>query len=196
MPVARIQILDALVRFKAPPEPPERKADPSSTRSMSSPLSAQPLKVASVNGSSKGDQGSRTPVASRGASPGPSKPLANPADISSPHELTAFVRFLLFPPFPPSHHSHRWKRCSSSSMRNSTICPRRSSIAVRCPSRCFSCFSLLISHARTVVQMSQRVDALEASIQDIINGDAPSSSAPSIPPSPRRSASTPQSKRK
>jgi heat shock factor-binding protein 1 len=46
-----------------------------------------------------------------------------------------------------------------------------------------------------MVQMSQRVDALEASIQDIINGDAPSSSAPSIPPSPGRSASTPQPKR-
>jgi heat shock factor-binding protein 1 len=52
-----------------------------------------------------------------------------------------------------------------------------------------------LTHARTVVQMSQRVDALEASIQDIINGDAPSSSAPSIPPSPGRSASTPQPKR-
>ena len=70
-----------------------RRALPS-LQIMSSPLAAQPLKVASVNGSSKGD-GSRTPVPvpSRGASPGPSKPLANPADISSPHELTAFVRF-------------------------------------------------------------------------------------------------------
>jgi hypothetical protein len=61
---------------------------------MSSPLSAQPLKVVISNGSSKGDQ-ARTPVASRGSSPGPSKPLANPADISSPHELTAFVRWHL-----------------------------------------------------------------------------------------------------
>ena len=65
----------------------------------SSPLAAQPLKVASANGSSKGDQGSRTPVQSRDSSPGPGSipsskpPLANPADISSPHELTAFVRF-------------------------------------------------------------------------------------------------------
>jgi hypothetical protein len=114
---------------------------------MSSPLSAQPLKVASVNGSSKGDQGSRTPVASRGASPGPSKPVANPAHISSPHELTAFVCFLLFllSTSPLLTHSRRWKRCSSSSMRSSTICPRRWSIAVRCSSRCFS---LLISHMR------------------------------------------------
>ena len=161
---------------------------------MSSPLSAQPLKVASVNGSSKGDQGSRTPVASRGGSPGPSKPLANPADISSPHELTAFVRFLLSfrTTRPLLTHSPRWKRCSSSSMRNSTICPRRSSIAVSCSSRCFY---ITLTHARTVVQMSQRVDSLEASIQDIINGDAPSSSAPSIPPSPGRTVSTPQPKR-
>ena len=59
------------------------------------PLSAQPLKVAISTGSSKGDQGSRTPVGSRGSSPGPSRPLANPADISSPHELTAFVRCIL-----------------------------------------------------------------------------------------------------
>ncbi|KAH9063556.1 heat shock factor binding protein 1-domain-containing protein [Lactarius vividus] len=128
---------------------------------MSSPLSAQPLKVASVNGSSKGDQGSRTPVASRGSSPGPSnsKPLADPADISSPHELTAFVETLL-------------------EQLDAKFDDMSSQIVER------------------MVQMSQRVDALEASIQDIINGDAPSSSAPSIPPSPRRSASTPQPKRK
>jgi len=73
---------------------------------MSSPLSAQPLKVTSSSGSSKGDPGSRTPVPSRGSSPGPSKPLANPADISSPHELTAFVRLhtntLSHPFFPPA----------------------------------------------------------------------------------------------
>ncbi|KAI0250471.1 hypothetical protein BJV78DRAFT_1219441 [Lactifluus subvellereus] len=61
---------------------------------MSSPPAAQPLKVASANGSTKGE-GSRTPVQSRRSSPGPSKPLANPADISSPHELTAFVETLL-----------------------------------------------------------------------------------------------------
>ena len=47
----------------------------------------------------------------------------------------------------------------------------------------------------TVVQMSQRVDALEASIQDIINGDAPTGSTPSIPPSPGVSVSTPLPKR-
>ncbi|KAH8987438.1 heat shock factor binding protein 1-domain-containing protein [Lactarius akahatsu] len=128
---------------------------------MSSSLSAQPLKVASVNGSSKGDQGSRTPVASRGGSPGPSNstPLADPADISSPHELTAFVETLL-------------------EQLDAKFDDMSSQIVER------------------MVQMSQRVDALEASIQDIINGDAPPSSAPSIPPSPRRAASTPQPKRK
>jgi hypothetical protein len=69
---------------------------------MSSPLSAQPLKVTASGSSSKGDQGgSRTPVASRGSSPRPRppKPLADPADISSPHELTAFVRSAPSPPF-------------------------------------------------------------------------------------------------
>ncbi|KAN0126107.1 Heat shock factor binding protein 1 domain containing protein [Lactarius tabidus] len=125
---------------------------------MSSPLSAQPLKVASVNGSSKGDQGSRTPVASRGASPGPSKPLANPSDISSPHELTAFVETLL-------------------EQLDTKFDDMSSQIVDR------------------MVQMSQRVDALEASIQDIINGDAPSGSTPSIPPSPGVSVSTPLPKR-
>jgi hypothetical protein len=64
------------------------------------PLSAQPLKVVISSGSSKGDQGSRTPVVSRGSSPGPSRPLANPADISSPHELTAFVRRICAPTYP------------------------------------------------------------------------------------------------
>lgn len=88
---------------------------------MSSSRSAQPLKVTASGSSSKGDQGgSRTPVASRGSSPRPQKPLADPVDISSPHELTAFVRSLcphLSPPLPlppSSVHSmteehSRWK---------------------------------------------------------------------------------------
>jgi hypothetical protein len=85
---------------------------------MSSPLSAQPLKVTTSGSSSKGDQGgSRTPVASRGSSPRPPKPLANPADISSPHELTAFVRSTPSPPLLFFFFVHgmteehfRWKR--------------------------------------------------------------------------------------
>ena len=48
---------------------------------------------------------------------------------------------------------------------------------------------------RAVMQMSQRVDALEASIQDIINGDAPSSSTSSIPSSPSTTPTTLQSRR-
>ncbi|KAH9974263.1 heat shock factor binding protein 1-domain-containing protein [Lactifluus volemus] len=124
---------------------------------MSSPQPAQPLKVASTNGSSKGD-GSRTP---RSSSPGPSKPLANPGDISSPHELTAFVETLL-------------------EQLDSKFDDMSSQIIDR------------------MMQMSQRVDALEASIQDIINGDAPSSSTPSLPTSPGPSisgSSTPLPKR-
>ncbi|KAI9451344.1 heat shock factor binding protein 1-domain-containing protein [Russula earlei] len=113
---------------------------------MSSSLAAQPLKVTSSNGTSK-DQGSRTPVASRRSSPGPSKPLANPADISSPHELTAFVDTLL-------------------EQLDAKFDDMSSQIIDR------------------MIQMSQRVDALEASIQDIINGDTPSSMTPSMPSSP------------
>ena len=58
---------------------------------------------------------------------------------------------------------------------------------------CYSRFLRDFNMCCTVVQMSQRVDALEASIQDIINGDAPTGtgSTPSIPPSPGVSVSTP-----
>ncbi|KAF8483527.1 heat shock factor binding protein 1-domain-containing protein [Russula ochroleuca] len=126
---------------------------------MSSPLSAQPLKV-TTSGSSKGDQGgSRTPVASRGSSPRPPKPLADPADISSPHELTAFVETLL-------------------EQLDAKFDDMSSQIIDR------------------MMQMSKRVDALEASIQDIINGDAPSSSTSSIPSSPSTTPTTLQQSRR
>ncbi|KAI0261136.1 hypothetical protein BC834DRAFT_897427 [Gloeopeniophorella convolvens] len=125
---------------------------------MSSPPSAQPLKVPSVNGPVKGDQGSKTPVASRGPSPGPSKPLANPADISSPHELTAFVETLL-------------------EQLDAKFNDMSSQIIDR------------------MMQTSNRVDALESSIQDIINGDGASSTAPSDSPSPAPVAVTPQTRR-
>ncbi|KAI0281760.1 heat shock factor binding protein 1-domain-containing protein [Russula aff. rugulosa BPL654] len=127
---------------------------------MSSPLSAQPLKVTASGSSSKGgDQGgSGTPVASRGSSPRPPKPLTNPADISSPHELTAFVETLL-------------------EQLDTKFDDMSSQIIDR------------------MMQMSQRVDALEASIQDIINGDAPSSSTSSIPSSPSTTPTTLQSRR-
>ncbi|KAI0292036.1 heat shock factor binding protein 1-domain-containing protein [Russula brevipes] len=120
---------------------------------MSSSLAAQqPLKVASTNGSSKADQGSRTPIASQRSSPGPSsKPLANPADISSPHELTAFVETLL-------------------EQLDAKFDDMSSQIIDR------------------MMQMSQRVDSLEASIQDIINGDGASTVAPTAPSSPAPTA--------
>ena len=167
---------------------------------MSSPLSAQPLKVTISGSSSKGDQGgSRTPVASRGSSPRP-KPLANPADISSPHELTAFVRSC--PPlFPPPVHgvaeeNFRSKHYWSNLIRSSMTCLHKSSNAVRCHVCGVSSYMTYGSrYMRAVMQMSQRVDALEASIQDIINGEAPSSSTSSIPSSPSTTPTTLQSRR-
>ncbi|KAH9965245.1 heat shock factor binding protein 1-domain-containing protein [Russula dissimulans] len=102
---------------------------------MSSPLAAQPLK----------DSRRLARLLSRAL-----KPLANPADISSPHELTAFVETLL-------------------EQLDTKFDDMSSQIIER------------------MIQMSQRVDALEASIQDIINGDTASGSStvtPSIPSSP------------
>ncbi|KAI0001192.1 hypothetical protein BJV77DRAFT_265743 [Russula vinacea] len=93
---------------------------------MSSPLSAQPLKV-TTSGSSKGDQGgSRTPVASRGSSPRPPKPLADPADISA--------------------------RTSS----------QHSTLLEQLDAKFDDMSSQIIDR---MMQMSKRVDALEASIQ-------------------------------
>ncbi|VDB86693.1 unnamed protein product [Peniophora sp. CBMAI 1063] len=65
-----------------------------------------------------------------------SKGVTNPADISSPHELTAFVENIL------GDLDEKFDNMSSQ----------------------------LLERMR---QMSDRVDALEASIQDIINGDGP-----------------------
>jgi hypothetical protein len=58
-----------------------------------------------------------------------------------------------------------------------------------------SCMVYGSHYMHAVMQMSQRVDALEASIQDIINGDAPSSSSSSIPSSPSATPTTLQSRR-
>ncbi|KAI0002535.1 heat shock factor binding protein 1-domain-containing protein [Russula compacta] len=89
--------------------------------------------------------------------PSSKPPLANPADISSPHELTAFVETLL-------------------EQLDTKFDDMSSQIIER------------------MMQMSQRVDALEASIQDIINGDAPSNSSstltPNIPSSPASNTTT------
>jgi len=74
------------------------------------------------------------------------KPPPNPSDISSPHELTAFVESLL-------------------EQLDAKFDDMSSQILDR------------------MMQMSTRVDALEASIQDIINGDGANVS-PSMPQSP------------
>jgi len=68
------------------------------------------------------------------------------ADISSPHELTAFVETLL------EQLDAKFDEMSSQMLDR-------------------------------MMQMSTRVDALEASIQDIINGDA-ANAPPSLPQSP------------
>ncbi|CAL1716130.1 unnamed protein product [Somion occarium] len=73
------------------------------------------------------------------------KTSAHPTDISSPHELTAFVETLL------EQLDTKFDEMSSQILDR-------------------------------MMQMSTRVDALEASIQDIINGDT--SNAPSLPQSP------------
>jgi len=172
---------------------------------MSSPLSAQPLKVTASGSSSKGDQGgSRTPVVSRGSSPRPrpTKPLADPADISSPHELTAFVRSAPSPPFffRPWHDRRTFQVETLLEQLDTKFDDMSSQIIERSALACspLSCgvSSAYGSHCMyAVMQMSQRVDALEGSIQDIINGDAPSSSTPSIPSSPSTTPTTLQSRR-
>ncbi|KAF8071574.1 heat shock factor binding protein 1-domain-containing protein [Lyophyllum atratum] len=104
------------------------------------PSSALPLNV------------DRTPTPSF-KQPSASKPSAlAPADISSPHELTAFVESLL------EQLDTKFDEMSSQ------ILDRMS-------------------------QMSTRVDALEASIQDIINGDM------SVPQSPSPNSATPAIRR-
>ncbi|KIM57426.1 hypothetical protein SCLCIDRAFT_1219481 [Scleroderma citrinum Foug A] len=95
------------------------------------PSSALPLKVTPAStparaGTTPDTSGSKTPT---------SKPPApNPAEISSPHELTAFVEILL------EQLDTKFDEMSSQILDRMT-------------------------------QMSNRVDALEAAIQDIISGD-------------------------
>lgn len=166
---------------------------------MSSPLSAQPLKVTASGSSSKGgDQGgSRTPT--RGSSPRPPKPLSNPADISSPHELTAFVRSLPSFFFRPRHDRRTSQVETLLEQLDTKFDDMSSQIIERSALPCspLSCilYDLWSHYMHAVMQMSQRVDALEASIQDIINGDAPSSSTSSIPSSPSTTPTTLQSRR-
>ncbi|KAL4074866.1 heat shock factor binding protein 1-domain-containing protein [Scleroderma yunnanense] len=95
------------------------------------PSSALPLKVTPAStparsGTTPDHSGSRTPTSR--------PPVPNPTEISSPHELTAFVETLL------EQLDTKFDEMSSQILDRMT-------------------------------QMSNRVDALEAAIQDIISGD-------------------------
>ncbi|KAF5327193.1 hypothetical protein D9619_004977 [Psilocybe cf. subviscida] len=120
---------------------------------MPPPPSAQPLKVPATPSKSVDNDKDKTPIASKAQPPSKSGTIA-PNDISSPHELTAFVETLL------EQLDHKFDDMSRQ------ILDRMN-------------------------QMSSRVDALENSIQDIINGDVsvPQSPSPSTPGGMRRSDS-------
>ncbi|TEB18901.1 hypothetical protein FA13DRAFT_1736891 [Coprinellus micaceus] len=106
---------------------------------------ALPLKVPATPSRSSESDKDKTPVAS--AKQSESKGAIAPKDISSPHELTAFVENLL------EQLDAKFDDMSSQILERMT-------------------------------QMSTRVDALESSIQDIINGDASTPQSPSpLPPS-------------
>ncbi|KAF4613803.1 hypothetical protein D9613_008052 [Agrocybe pediades] len=120
---------------------------------MPTPPSAQPLKVPATPSKAVEADKDKTPVAVKQLPSTRSGTIA-PNDISSPHELTAFVETLLE------------QLDSKFDDMSKQILDRMS-------------------------QMSTRVDALEASIQDIINGDVsvPQSPSPGTPGVIRRSDS-------
>ncbi|PAV16106.1 heat shock factor-binding 1-like protein [Pyrrhoderma noxium] len=98
--------------------------------------SAKPLKIPAASPSKPNSASIPTPTNEKPSAPPPpsSSGASNPSDITSPHELTAFVETLL-------------ERLDTKFDEMSTQILERMN------------------------QMSSRVDALEASIQDIINGD-------------------------
>ncbi|KAL1726370.1 heat shock factor binding protein 1-domain-containing protein [Schizophyllum commune] len=115
--------------------------------------SAAPLKVSSAGSGEPSSSSPLKPSPSSRPKPPSSAPIsANGAvpDISSPHELTAFVETML------EHLDTRFEEMSTEILTR-------------------------------MEQMSSRVDALEASIYDIINSDAPS-----MPPSPSQMPSPSQ----
>ncbi|KAF9558834.1 hypothetical protein CPC08DRAFT_691667 [Agrocybe pediades] len=120
---------------------------------MPTPPSAQPLKVPATPSKAVEADKDKTPVAVKQLPSTRSGTIA-PNDISSPHELTAFVETLL-------------------EQLDSKFDDMSKQILDR------------------MNQMSTRVDALEASIQDIINGDVsvPQSPSPGTPGVIRRSDS-------
>ncbi|KAL0580865.1 hypothetical protein V5O48_001157 [Marasmius crinis-equi] len=111
--------------------------------------SAQPLKVNPVTPakSPDSDLSEKTPLARRPSSNTKSSNVGPVNNISSPHELTAFVETLL------EQLDTKFDEMSNQILDRMT-------------------------------QMSTRVDALEASIQDIISGDIPQS--PTATPSALR----------
>ncbi|EIM88336.1 uncharacterized protein STEHIDRAFT_95469 [Stereum hirsutum FP-91666 SS1] len=120
---------------------------------------ALPLKVTSTP--SKPER-TTTPAATASTVGKQTSGVSDPSDISSPHELTAYVENLL-------------------EQLDAKFDDMSSQILDR------------------MMQMSGRVDALEASIQDIINGDtnpanslpsSPAATATNTPGPPRRSGST------
>ncbi|TFK50201.1 hypothetical protein OE88DRAFT_333570 [Heliocybe sulcata] len=125
---------------------------------MSSSSPALPLKVHASAPPSKPSSQSSTGEPTPMAAPAKQSPVTNPADISSPHELTAYVESLL-------------EQLDAKFDDMSTQILDRSNHHI---------FARI-----TVMQMSSRVDALEVSIQDIINGDITGGTGtPSIPQSP------------
>ncbi|KAI5884980.1 uncharacterized protein SCHCODRAFT_02521782 [Schizophyllum commune H4-8] len=114
--------------------------------------SAAPLKVSSAGSSDLTSSPLKRSPSSRPKPPSSAPISANGAvpDISSPHELTAFVETML------EHLDTRFEEMSTEILSR-------------------------------MEQMSSRVDALEASIYDIINSDAPS-----MPPSPSQMPSPSQ----
>ncbi|KAF9449752.1 hypothetical protein P691DRAFT_666871 [Macrolepiota fuliginosa MF-IS2] len=116
------------------------------------PSSALPLKVPSTPAKNGDNDKDKTPMPTSKQIPAAKSGTLVPSDISSPHELTAFVETLL-------------EQLDSKFDDMSTQILDRMS------------------------QMSSRVDALEASIQDIINGDISSNASVPQSPSPAPSGS-------
>ncbi|TFK33453.1 hypothetical protein BDQ12DRAFT_727772 [Crucibulum laeve] len=130
------------------------------------PISALPLKVPSTpSRTTEGDR-EKTPMPNKQTTA--AKGALIPSDISSPHELTAFVETLL------EQLDTKFDEMSTQILDRSAQCRYAFSDLV---TDFFAWFS--------VSQMSTRVDALEASIQDIINGDV------SVPQSPSPMPGTP-----
>ncbi|KAI6025661.1 hypothetical protein F5J12DRAFT_715770 [Pisolithus orientalis] len=100
------------------------------------PLKVTPASTPARSGTTPDPMGSRTPTSQL--------PVPSPSEISSPHELTAFVETLL-------------------EQLDSKFDDMSSQILDR------------------MMQMSNRVDALEAAIQDIISGDVTTPNASQSP---------------